>query len=68
MSLNESIVENAMRIIKIEIGRVKSRSPFLHSLFTLHSSSSPAIPEEPRKELRVAAAEAVIHHPVNQFA
>jgi hypothetical protein len=37
MSLNESIVEVAMRIVKSEIGRVKF--PFPISLFTLHSSS-----------------------------
>jgi len=39
MSLNESIVEDAMRMVKSEIGRVKCRSPFPISLFTLHSSS-----------------------------
>jgi len=39
MSLNESIVEDAMRMVKSEIGRVKFRSPPLVSLFTLHSSS-----------------------------
>jgi len=39
MSLNESIVEDAMRMVKSEIGRVKFRSPLLISLFTLHSSS-----------------------------
>jgi len=39
MSLNESIVENAMRRVKSEIGRVNFRSPFPISLFTLHSSS-----------------------------
>ena len=39
MNLNESIVEDAMRRVKSEIGRVKCRSPFPISLFTLHSSS-----------------------------
>jgi len=39
MSLNESIVEDAMRRVKSESGRVKFRSPFPISLFTLHSSS-----------------------------
>jgi len=39
MSLNESIVEDVMRKVKREIGRVKCRSPFPISLFTLHSSS-----------------------------
>jgi len=39
MSLNESIVEDAMRRVKSEIGRVKFRRPFPISLFTLHSSS-----------------------------
>ena len=39
MSLNESIVEDAMRMVKSEIGGVKFRnlSPFPISLFTLHS-------------------------------
>ena len=42
MSLTESIVEGAMRMVKSEIGRVKSLNlkAFLHSLFTLHSFSS----------------------------
>ena len=39
MSLNESIVEDAMRMVKSESGRVKFRSPLLILLFTLHSSS-----------------------------
>jgi len=52
MSLNESIVENAMRRVKKEIGRVKFRSPFPISLFTLYSSLSPAIPEEARATIR----------------
>jgi hypothetical protein len=39
MNLNESIVEDAMRMVKSEIGRVKFRSPFPISLFNLHSSS-----------------------------
>jgi len=39
MSLNESIVEDAMRMVKSKIGRVKFRSPLPISLFTLHSSS-----------------------------
>jgi len=39
MSLNESILEDAMRMVKSEIVRVKFRSPFPISLFTLHSSS-----------------------------
>jgi len=37
MSLNESIDEDAMRMVKSEIGRVKFRSPLHISLFTLHS-------------------------------
>lgn len=48
MSLNESIIEDAMRMVKSEIGRVKFRSPFPISIFTLHSSLSLAIPEEAR--------------------
>ena len=39
MSLNESIVEDAMRMVRSEIGRVKFRSSFPISFFTLHSSS-----------------------------
>ena len=39
MNLKESIVEDAMRMVKSEIVRVKFRSPFPISLFTLHSSS-----------------------------
>jgi len=39
LTLNESIVEDAMRMVKREIGRVKFRSPLPISLFTLHSSS-----------------------------
>jgi len=38
MSLNESIDEDAMRRVTSKIGRVKFRSPFPISLFTLHSS------------------------------
>jgi len=42
MSLNESIVKDTMRMVKSEIGSMKSleADPFLHSLFTLHSFSS----------------------------
>jgi len=49
VSLNESIVEDAMRMVKSEIGRVKFRSPFPISLFTLHSSSprTPATLRDP---------------------
>jgi len=39
MNLNDSIVEDAMRMVKSEIERVKFRRPFPISLFTLHSSS-----------------------------
>jgi len=39
LNLKESIVEDAMRMVKSEIVRVKFRSPFPISLFTLHSSS-----------------------------
>jgi hypothetical protein len=50
MSLNESIVEDAMKRVKSEIGRVKAQTPFPFSLFTIHSSSprrlNPATPEE----------------------
>lgn len=48
MSLNESIVEDAMRMVKSEIGRVKSLKPdpFLDSLFTIHYSFREAIPEK----------------------
>jgi hypothetical protein len=38
MSLNESIVEDAMKRVKTEIGRVKFREPFPISLFTLPPS------------------------------
>jgi hypothetical protein len=56
MSLNESIVEDAMKRVKIEIGRVKSWEPFPISLFNFHSSSprrlNPAIPSRPLATLR----------------
>jgi len=51
MSLNESIVEDAMRMVNSESGRVKFRSPFPMSLFTLHSSS-PRTPATLRDTLR----------------
>jgi len=44
MSLNESIVEDAMRMVKSEIGNVKFRSPLLISLFTLHSLTNSRTP------------------------
>ena len=40
MPLTESIVEDAMKRLKFEIGRVKFWEPFPISLFTLHPSSS----------------------------
>lgn len=71
MPLNESIVEDAMRRVKSEIGEVKFRSPFPISLFTPHSSSprtlatlrDPAtagLPKLLSGELSVAAASAKV--------
>jgi len=37
MSFNESIAEDAMRMVGSEIGRVKFRSTLFISHFTLHS-------------------------------
>jgi len=37
-NFNESIVADAMKMVKSEGGRVNFPSPFLHSPFTLHSS------------------------------
>jgi hypothetical protein len=49
MTLNESIVEDAMKRVKSEIGSVKAQTLFPFSLFTIHSSSprrlNPAIPQ-----------------------
>jgi len=43
MSLNEFIVEDAMRRVKSEIGRVKFWEPFPISRLTLHSFAREAI-------------------------
>jgi hypothetical protein len=43
MTLTESIVEDAMRSVKIEIGRMKFRERFPISLFTLHSFPFPTL-------------------------
>ena len=57
MSLNESIVEDAMKMVKSKIGRVKFQSPFPISLFTLHSFLTLAtlrgmlLPKLPRTKL-----------------